>query len=102
MSNLSANELAALPNSDDAGAWIGWTTVQQSIASDPVALRLGLGQCRLRQDACADPARHSPAARRRTTVSHSLPDLYQGRCFGDVEPRFRSAGRMGNTAGRGA
>ncbi|AYG57421.1 double-strand break repair helicase AddA [Rhizobium jaguaris] len=35
MSNLSANDLAALPNSDDAGAWIGWTTVQQSIASDP-------------------------------------------------------------------
>ncbi|NTF70185.1 double-strand break repair helicase AddA [Rhizobium rhizogenes] len=35
MSDLPANELAALPESDDAGAWIGWTTVQQSIASDP-------------------------------------------------------------------
>ncbi|MGY5809348.1 double-strand break repair helicase AddA [Rhizobium sp. LEGMi198b] len=35
MSELSDGELSALPDSDDPGVWIGWTTVQQSIASDP-------------------------------------------------------------------
>lgn len=29
------SELAELPEGDDAGSWIGWTTVQQSLASDP-------------------------------------------------------------------
>ncbi|MET0747996.1 MAG: double-strand break repair helicase AddA [Rhizobium sp.] len=29
------SELAELPDGDDAGTWIGWTTVQQSLASDP-------------------------------------------------------------------
>ncbi|WFS00701.1 double-strand break repair helicase AddA [Rhizobium tumorigenes] len=29
------SELAELPEGDDAGTWIGWTTVQQSLASDP-------------------------------------------------------------------
>ncbi|SCB12545.1 double-strand break repair helicase AddA [Rhizobium lusitanum] len=35
MSELSASEPAGLPDSDDPGVWISWTTIQQSIASDP-------------------------------------------------------------------
>ena len=35
MSELSASEPAGLPESDDPGVWISWTTIQQSIASDP-------------------------------------------------------------------
>lgn len=35
MSEPSASELAGLPESDDPGVWISWTTIQQSIASDP-------------------------------------------------------------------
>ena len=35
MSDHIVSEPAALPDSEDAGVWIGWTTVQQSIASDP-------------------------------------------------------------------
>ena len=34
-SDAMSSELAALPEGDDAGTWIGWTTVQQSLASDP-------------------------------------------------------------------
>ncbi len=30
------SEVSDLPDSDDPGAWIGWTTIQQAIASDPV------------------------------------------------------------------
>ncbi|MDF0697381.1 double-strand break repair helicase AddA [Rhizobium sp. MC63] len=30
------SEASDLPDSDDPGAWIGWTTIQQAIASDPV------------------------------------------------------------------
>jgi ATP-dependent helicase/nuclease subunit A len=30
------SDFAALPDNDDPGTWIGWTTVQQSIASDPL------------------------------------------------------------------
>ncbi|PCK84645.1 double-strand break repair helicase AddA [Rhizobium sophoriradicis] len=30
------SERSDLPDNDDPGAWIGWTTVQQAIASDPV------------------------------------------------------------------
>ncbi|OWV73496.1 ATP-dependent DNA helicase [Rhizobium sp. R339] len=29
------NETTDLPDSDEPGAWIGWTTIQQAIASDP-------------------------------------------------------------------
>jgi ATP-dependent helicase/nuclease subunit A len=29
------SELADLPEGDDPGTWIGWTTIQQSLASDP-------------------------------------------------------------------
>ncbi|MGV1758993.1 double-strand break repair helicase AddA [Rhizobium sp. A22-96] len=35
MSELSASEPLGLPDSDDPGVWISWTTIQQSIASDP-------------------------------------------------------------------
>lgn len=35
MSESSADDLAILPESDDPGVWISWTTIQQSIASDP-------------------------------------------------------------------
>src|SRR5262245_59737399 len=35
MSDHIVSEPAALPDSEDAGVRIGWTTVQQSIASDP-------------------------------------------------------------------
>ncbi|NTJ09014.1 double-strand break repair helicase AddA [Rhizobium lusitanum] len=35
MSELPASEPAGLPDSDDPGVWISWTTIQQSIASDP-------------------------------------------------------------------
>ncbi len=30
------NDPTALPEGDDPGAWISWTTIQQSIASDPL------------------------------------------------------------------
>lgn len=30
------NDITALPDSDDPGVWIGWTTIQQAIASDPL------------------------------------------------------------------
>ncbi|MFS8148473.1 double-strand break repair helicase AddA [Rhizobium sp. BR 249] len=30
------NDVTDLPDDDDPGAWIGWTTIQQAIASDPV------------------------------------------------------------------
>ncbi|AIC25209.1 double-strand break repair helicase AddA type protein [Rhizobium etli bv. mimosae str. IE4771] len=30
------SERSDLPDNDDPGAWIGWTTIQQAIASDPV------------------------------------------------------------------
>ncbi|MGO7428221.1 UvrD-helicase domain-containing protein, partial [Rhizobium ruizarguesonis] len=30
------SDVTALPNDDDPGAWIGWTTIQQAIASDPL------------------------------------------------------------------
>ncbi|EJZ20766.1 double-strand break repair helicase AddA [Rhizobium sp. Pop5] len=30
------NDATELPDDDDPGAWIGWTTIQQAIASDPV------------------------------------------------------------------
>ena len=30
------NDLADLPEGDDPGTWIGWTTIQQSLASDPM------------------------------------------------------------------
>jgi ATP-dependent helicase/nuclease subunit A len=29
------NEIPALPETEDPGVWIGWTTIQQAIASDP-------------------------------------------------------------------
>ena len=55
---------------------------------------LRLGQCRLRQDACAGAARHQPAAARRRSGEDSLHHLHQGgrRQYG--EPRVRHAGRM--------
>ena len=30
------SDVTALPTDDDPGAWIGWTTIQQAIASDPL------------------------------------------------------------------
>ncbi len=30
------SDVTTLPNDDDPGAWIGWTTIQQAIASDPL------------------------------------------------------------------
>jgi ATP-dependent helicase/nuclease subunit A len=35
MSEETTVEPAVLPDSDDPGVWIGWTTIQQAIASDP-------------------------------------------------------------------
>ncbi len=35
MSDFPADDIAILPESDDPGVWISWTTIQQSIASDP-------------------------------------------------------------------
>lgn len=35
MSDFPDDDIAILPESDDPGVWISWTTIQQSIASDP-------------------------------------------------------------------
>ncbi len=41
-------------------------------------LRLGLGQCRIRQDACAGATRAAAFARRRAAGENFVSHLYQG------------------------
>jgi ATP-dependent helicase/nuclease subunit A len=59
------NEIPALPETEDPGVWIGWTTIQQAIASDParsawVSANAGSGKTHVRPSAsfaCCSPAR---------------------------------------------
>ncbi len=53
------------------------TTIAAGARLRPRAFRLGVGQCRLGQDTCADAARHPADARRRAAVVDPVPDLYQ-------------------------
>ena len=61
----------------------------QIAASDPRAVGVGLGQCRLGQDPRAGAARDPPAARRRRPRKDSLHHLHQGRRRQHGEPRVR-------------
>ena len=63
----------------------------QRVASDPAAVGLGRGQCRLGQDACAGAARDPPAAARHAAGKNPLPHLHQGRRRQHGEPRVRHA-----------
>ena len=65
-------------------------------------LGLGQRQRRHRQDARSDVARAAPAARRYVAGAHPLPHLHEGRRLGNVEARFRPAGRMGDGRRRDA
>ena len=67
----------------------------QRIASDPVGVGLGRGQCRLGQDACAGAARDPPAAARHAAGEDPLPHLHQGRRRQHGEPRVRDARASG-------
>ena len=61
----------------------------------PAEFGLGVGQCRLRQDACAGAARHPAAARRHRPVEDPVPDLYARRRRQHVEPRVLDSCRNG-------
>ena len=54
-------------------------------------LGLGVGQCRLGQDPCADRARAAAAADRRVAGRNPLPHLHQGGGGRDARPRHRTA-----------
>ena len=58
-------------------------------------LRLGRGECRLGQDACAGAARDPPAAARHGAGENPLPHLYEGRRRQHGEPRVRRRSRSG-------
>ncbi len=66
----------------------GETADRQARASDPAEFGLGVGQCRLGQDACAVAARHPAAARGHRPVEDPVPDLYARRRRQHVEPRL--------------
>ena len=63
---------------------------------------LGVGQCRLGQDACAVAARHPPAARRHRPVEDTVPDLYARRRRQHVEPRLLQPVGLDHAWRRGA
>ena len=68
----------------------------------PALVGLGDRQRRLGQDACADAARHPPAARRRRSGRDPLPDLHQGRRGRDGAARLRDARQMDDARRRRA